>query len=383
MSFSSALIDSPAARLLPVFLDPRLIWTCSAKEWALWEATSPEERSQVHTVHEGPLAGHWSLNQAALFTASRDGLGAQAVPGSSPPRYADPHAACYLQAWSTIAPSLTEAELDQPLLSRELQGDLLTLTARGLRALAHWEWAARNHWGPAFCPVALQDQPWSPITANEVRLAVDTLRLMHTLTADTRSWGLARLFAHMALPPDLTDPYANSEQKAHPEKGPDATEQPWHAQLRVLFAPEERALLMAKIWRHPHGLRLGNLNAGAHLASLLLLRSAPPARPWTEAERAQVPDVWADLNTLATDPFYNEGKKKWAKTMLETPALLDVLGAWGFSPTEDQWNRLCRAMSTEFLPNQQERFVAQGRHWFAQRGDVTPDQPRRRLRTRT
>lgn len=344
----------------------------------MWNDLSAEERARPRLLKAGKLGGTWSLNQAALFLAACEGLDACQEP--LPPgtvvkndqgqttRYLDAHhRPCHLEAWTTLAPAMSEETLDAPILTRTLAGRSVTLTARGLKALAQWEWAMHDHLGATvYQPIPCG--PQGTVGEREVRVAVDALQVMRTVVSAKRLSSLDKLLAQM-IRPTIT---------------PDERETPWFNQLRDTFGLTELVALQGRLWRQ----RPQDWTQGLHFRpglafATLLIKSPAATVAWSEADRAHLPNVWEDLTKEVMGGTVPPNQKRLYQELADQVGsrgqLLAPLRQWGFEPTVEQWNTLKQAL----LPllkndNVRSQVEAEGRAWEQLQTTALPDQAERR-----
>jgi hypothetical protein len=368
--------------LVKDFLDPRRGSRITDKTWALWKATTPEERQQVHDVKAIKLPGKWSLNQAAMFMAACVGLESnwKPVPPGTSITYENGHTfkrptehlVCHVEAWPTIAVRMTAAELDAPILTKKLSGQGITLTARGLRALAHWEWAGRNHWGGSLNESECAESThWPAITAQEVRGAMDALQVMRPVVSLDRLNKMDTLLANMILPRNMA--------------AITPSEQAWVDQLHATFSLPDLLALQARLWHQRPANHADGTKFIPGLALTRLLLEAPPAsEPWPEAVRQCMPNVWTGLTAglIGGSTFWSDAATQYEAVLDQIKKrgqFLEPLRQWGFEPTEAQWEKVHTCLKEKFQsqePALWARLEAENRAWQAEH--MNPPEPERR-----
>lgn len=301
----------------------------------LFKSTPWEGRAKVHPVTVAPVKGQWSLNQAALFAASQAGVHGwrTSVPGGTRVRYENDEIkatergiyAQHLEAWTHLAPSLSDADLDAEMFHRRLSDRKVPLTARGLTALAWLELDTRNGLGehdahPLDDLVASLPHP--PITTALARSAVDALISSYAVSGGQRQTNLEKLFKAIVL---------NDDGK------PNDREVEWRAAVKQAHTPQERLVMHSVLEGVAANTPLGE---GVMSWICQIIRHHPqPAETLPAKVLRTLPSPWVTL--AAEYPSFNHKQSYGDIADLlqqREVGLMSTLVAWGFVPTADELN---------------------------------------------
>lgn len=333
-----------------------------------WTATRPEDRHHPQVLSGGHFPGTWSLAQAALYVASLSGLkafglqrpvGAALHTGTGGTTMSREYHPLHLEPWSTIVHAMDDAALDQPLITKVVAGRKVALTARGMWALAHMEWALRPSKRPMTTErVPLEELGFPPVTDAWVREALTALTVFCALRPGCRLEELDDLFA-------LAHGFRTETSVLPPES------QVW---FRTVTEAADPVLTLATA----HQLEV---EPGLLLAAMRTTLPVP-SRPLTPQEHRRLPNFWPIL----TDPeAYTKAPKSWKPPILKatgaaTRGMLDTLVAWGQVPTAEQVEQAVPLITRHLGQSTGEQVLAE---WRAHQVQAPRLSPRAKSRLRS